>query len=254
MDPSLPPPSAGGSRLPRTRGDGPAKSLARVLSSVASPHTRGWTPLRTSGIMSGSGFPAHAGMDPRADRPAGALHGLPRTRGDGPQIGLFDSRVGMASPHTRGWTRLLRQRGAGTGGFPAHAGMDPRRLYPSTRSPGLPRTRGDGPVILWMTVTPEQASPHTRGWTRLSGEQGAEAGGFPAHAGMDPHRVRYSVAAMRLPRTRGDGPALRRTSADTSTASPHTRGWTRLDPRPHVVENGFPAHAGMDPRPRRRPG
>ena len=30
------------------------------------------------------------------------------------------------------------------------------------------------------------ASPHTRGWTRVTGDFRARSAGFPAHAGMDP--------------------------------------------------------------------
>ena len=51
----------------------------------------------------------------------------------------------------------------------------------------------------------------------------------------------------RLPRTRGDGPAeLARPSAADS-ASPHTRGWTRSRSPGDLRNQGFPAHAGMDP-------
>ena len=86
---------------------------------------------------------------------------------------------------------------------------------------------------------------------------------------MDPSDPPAGSCLLRLPRTRGDGPDVMDKSVLTGSASPHTRGWTReaqtaqLRERasPHtrgwthgmpdefVVEDGFPAHAGMDPRP-----
>ena len=61
---------AGGSRLPRTRGDGPVSHVAQVTRHVASPHTRGWTRTAVQQDTRRDGFPAHAGMDPSARRPA----------------------------------------------------------------------------------------------------------------------------------------------------------------------------------------
>ena len=70
-------------RLPRTRGDGPLTDLVIVTvnlvtrnrpghrsESPASPHTRGWTRRETvtGNVYAGTGFPAHAGMDPIACR------------------------------------------------------------------------------------------------------------------------------------------------------------------------------------------
>ena len=124
------PPSSRGatprSWLPRTRGDGPPR-LPRPDPASA-------------------GFPAHAGMDPHFSGPGRPAVGLPRTRGDGP---LGDDGVAVAaqaSPHTRGWTRFGRSIRRVPKGFPAHAGMDPRRAAKPSCSSGLPRTRGDGPA------------------------------------------------------------------------------------------------------------
>ena len=52
---------------------------------------------------------------------------------------------------------------------------------------------------------------------------------------------------LRLPRTRGDGPAACQTLMSSRRASPHTRGWTHDDVMCAAVLQGFPAHAGMDP-------
>ena len=55
------------------------------------------------------------------------------------------------------------------------------------------------------------------------------------------------MTGLRLPRTRGDGPAESLVRPPEPRASPHTRGWTR-HARPLLgTGHGFPAHAGMDP-------
>ena len=137
-------------------------------------------------------------------------------------------------------------------GFPAHAGMDPAHRSSLVLCDRLPRTRGDGPVRKKLISQDSMASPHTRGWTLLPGQQRPRAGGFPAHAGMDPFVGSGFRDSMRLPRTRGDGPSCGFTYEVVWTASPHTRGWTRRDRRAPGKVAGFPAHAGMDPSRSRR--
>ena len=233
----------------------------------ASPHTRGWTPLVQRRRADDGGFPAHAGMDPTRTGRRRRSRRLPRTRGDGPPVLSTAARGYRASPHTRGWTVIcsagyggvkasphtrgwtLRtaQSCAGDDGFPAHAGMDPRCCPPRPAGTGLPRTRGDGPRSSISRRRATSASPHTRGWTGGQPLRAEGRRGFPAHAGMDPPRATRQTGAPRLPRTRGDGPAAADLDAALERASPHTRGWTRVDPRPRRPDVGFPAHAGMDP-------
>ena len=213
----------------------------------ASPHTRGWT-LRAAPVGHRlEGFPAHAGMDPTHAHDATPLRGLPRTRGDGPRSGRMPSAIDLASPHTRGWTAGARRPHRAARGFPAHAGMDPRQLDCSAEPARLPRTRGDGPLAGAPAARRSVASPHTRGWTRYA-QAGRPAGrGFPAHAGMDPHRWPYVPVPAGLPRTRGDGPCSAAGGFETPWASPHTRGWTPDQATAPALQGGFPAHAGMDP-------
>ena len=134
-----------GRRFPRTRGDGPVEGAGRRDPPRVSPHTRGWTRSGRAGRSARLGFPAHAGMDPRhrARSPTDAW--FPRTRGDGPRPRLFRRGRTVVSPHTRGWTRHGLSSTVSVGGFPAHAGMDPRTRTASSTAPGFPRTRGDGP-------------------------------------------------------------------------------------------------------------
>ena len=190
-------------------------------------------------------------MDPAGAVSAACSARLPRTRGDGPRRSRGRPAHREASPHTRGWTRCTRVEGHPPPGFPAHAGMDPRRSRRATSSRRLPRTRGDGPPPAPHSRHDDRASPHTRGWTRLRGDLGVGDRGFPAHAGMDPAGSRRTGTAGRLPRTRGDGPEWFGGPDEAELASPHTRGWTRLLRERESEATGFPAHAGMDPQQRR---
>ena len=79
-------------------------------------------------------------------------------------MGSSDSS--SASPHTRGWTVVKELEPLKAGGFPAHAGMDPRLTQAFATLHGLPRTRGDGPLPYGDYRVGGMASPHTRGWTR----------------------------------------------------------------------------------------
>ena len=180
-------------------------------------------------------------------RPPVSMARLPRTRGDGPPAKVTATAGAPASPHTRGWTREDAGPRREAAGFPAHAGMDPRRASGSTGAGGLPRTRGDGPSIATMRMPRCTASPHTRGWTLRCSPRGPLGRGFPAHAGMDPRARPAAVTGARLPRTRGDGPRLPGRRDHRREASPHTRGWTRHHLVAVHVHLGFPAHAGMDP-------
>ena len=195
-------------RLPRARGDGPAYDAAAARyaaasprsrgwtramprappRTAASPRSRGWTPGREAHESAVSGFPALAGMDLAGISSAGVFVRLPRARGDGPEPDAGAARPPAASPRSRGWTRTVRGcRSAGTG-FPALAGMDPARTVGGTTGTGLPRARGDGPVIPPPRDRLDQASPRSRGWTRLLIGFGDRWFGFPALAGMDPRR------------------------------------------------------------------
>ena len=248
MDPSTRCPTRPVRRLPRTRGDGPGEGTMEWTERPASPHTRGWTHRRQHLQAVRLGFPAHAGMDPVWQLTRGQSRRLPRTRGDGPHLRGRWRLIWEASPHTRGWTQLGAQLVALDRGFPAHAGMDPTDVHYVYDRGGLPRTRGDGPYELTVSLVPLRASPHTRGWTPEPCPTVPDDEGFPAHAGMDPRRSPHSGRCGRLPRTRGDGPPFGPGPEEEEPASPHTRGWTRPGGGIQAPAHGFPAHAGMDPR------
>ena len=105
MDPSTVQVDSSRLWLPRTRGDGPVAGITAEDAGEASPHTRGWTRAGSGRRPAGTGFPAHAGMDPARSRPQCPPRWLPRTRGDGPLYSAIRDALVAASPHTRGWTR-----------------------------------------------------------------------------------------------------------------------------------------------------
>ena len=186
MDPADCVPTYHAHRFPRPRGDGPTDFLLKLFHQLVSPPTRGWTRVPALEVRPCTGFPAHAGMDPRPRTcPPGGIR-FPRPRGDGPPgafAGLTDIEV---SPPTRGWTRRSDRAAALQIGFPAHAGMDPFAATAAVCPLGFPRPRGDGPLRGFKVFSLPLVSPPTRGWTRGQVEASNTSPGFPAHAGMDP--------------------------------------------------------------------
>ena len=179
------------------------------------------------------------------------MNGFPRTRGDGPLRTAVPGIVRAASPHTRGWTHDLVCLRPQLDGFPAHAGMDPCGTAAGSPTPRLPRTRGDGPPTCPPCIATRRGFPHTRGWTSSASCCQCFAGGFPAHAGMDPPCPFAGRArADGFPTHAGMDHVSARTPRPPEPASPHTRGWTRWYPAAPPRHHGFPAHAGMDPMPR----
>ena len=236
-------------RIPRTRGDGPPQHARHLLWELDSPHARGWTRPRPPGRRAAGGFPARAGMDRSSAWRARTAGRIPRTRGDGPAVRRSARRTSSDSPHARGWTHPAGRHPGDAAGFPARAGMDPRRTLDRVLTRRIPRTRGDGPRHAVPRDGAVQDSPHARGWTRVTPEAAAEAYGFPARAGMDPSISSTAASSRWIPRTRGDGPSSFADCSSWKTDSPHARGWTL--PRLHAVQlhTGFPARAGMDPHP-----
>ncbi len=71
---------------------------------------------------------------------------------------------------------------------------------------------------------------------------------------MDPFGIDRSDSPHGLPRPRGDGPAFAFADQPGNMAPPPTRGWTRKPRGVVPMKAGSPAHAGMDPSPRRPAG
>ena len=127
MDPRSRARSSRRARLPRACGDGPAGRRIREAREAASPRMRGWTHPARRSHGPALGFPAHAGMDPCTRRCSPPPAWLPRACGDGPCRAGRRPTSSAASPRMRGWTLDGGPLTDGAPGFPAHAGMDPRR-------------------------------------------------------------------------------------------------------------------------------
>ena len=233
--------------FPRPRGDGPAGARRLFAHGGVSPPTRGWTCSGQDNAVREGGFPAHAGMDPQETYTEAAFVGFPRPRGDGPPRRTMGHGPWSVSPPTRGWTSRDGSSSCRVPGFPAHAGMD-RRAVPGDRcDAGFPRPRGDGPhATCAVPGAGGGGSPPTRGWTQRISHAGADAKGFPAHAGMDLSRRQDRSAGSWFPRPRGDGPFWCAGPFSSPRVSPPTRGWTAECRRARCCRPGFPAHAGMD--------
>ena len=247
MDPSAPASAPTRTWFPRPRGDGPLDVDHHVHHQRVSPPTRGWTPAEDPHPPWRAGFPAHAGMDLTRRHMYSSFWRFPRPRGDGPEDGtawLFRHTV---SPPTRGWTPAEGRFPAGRRGFPAHAGMDLRITGTATLAEGFPRPRGDGPAQSPPVLRAPSVSPPTRGWTSYSTECLDACVGFPAHAGMDRPGGARPKTSRRFPRPRGDGPSSYTSRCANGSVSPPTRGWTLPEGVEERPEEGFPAHAGMDP-------
>ncbi len=207
--------------------------------------------LEAEAARVGAGSPAHAGIDPSPCSTTTRGWWLPRTRGDRPILDALFSSLRVAPPHTRGSTRARGGDAYTTAGSPAHAGIDPR-TGPLRRSrPWLPRTRGDRPDLDGLLCNAWRAPPHTRGSTPRGGAMTRAPLGSPAHAGIDRGCGPSPWRRSRLPRTRGDRPARSPITSMTTWAPPHTRGSTRRDAHGQGIGRGSPAHAGIDPAPRR---
>jgi len=195
-------------RLPRARGDRPARRTGASSDQQASPRARGST-CQGGGSPPGSpGFPARAGIDLFLQIEKSALQGLPRARGDRPSNSFSMRESRMASPRARGSTREHQPSGNLRRGFPARAGIDPDLALRSGVRGRLPRARGDRPYRLGIYIGTSAASPRARGSTPSPRAHHARPPGFPARAGIDPDQLPVSASTARLPRARGDRPVM----------------------------------------------
>ncbi len=233
--------------LPRPRGDAPSAVMSIPWALKAPPPTRGCTPLVSRCRSALQGSPAHAGMHPAPSPARSGLRRLPRPRGDAPFIGPGSAKADLAPPPTRGCTRECRDSAHVSDGSPAHAGMHPRADRHHDDFVGLPRPRGDAPMMTEYAAKKTSAPPPTRGCTRGSASCRGPRIGSPAHAGMHPASRALQTALRRLPRPRGDAPKIFSRSRPGEVAPPPTRGCTLVLARSDQPPLGSPAHAGMHP-------
>ena len=212
--------------VPRPRGDGPPTGVTWSICVRRSPPARGWTDYDARMGEWAKAFPARAGMDRPRRSATRSRTSVPRPRGDGPDGRILWSRLSYA--------------------FPARAGMD--RHFPPLAElrAGVPRPRGDGPRDGLCVAGLHERSPPARGWTDPDRIRDGRPLAFPARAGMDRNRTGREGSSDRVPRPRGDGPALYAKSGDGYKRSPPARGWTDDPQGQNPAVEAFPARAGMD--------
>ena len=102
MDPIFELLREGRTRMPRARGDGPCITTSKGFDREDAPRTRGWAAGCGLRACIDAGCPAHAGMDPRSLPGCRSSLGMPRARGDGPELEPMSTSNLKDAPRTRG--------------------------------------------------------------------------------------------------------------------------------------------------------
>ena len=205
--PSDGPRRSGAARLPRARGDRPARRWPGAGALRAPPRTRGSPRLLPPLAFQVQGSPAHAGIAPRPPGMKIIRRRLPRARGDRPHHTRRPRVTLRAPPRTRGSPRPRPQDVLDLDGSPAHAGIAPGRRRAWSQPAGLPRARGDRPFPSSVRHRGRGAPPRTRGSPQAQASRAEPADGSPAHAGIAPDVPKSLQVGYGLPRARGDRPA-----------------------------------------------
>ena len=115
----------------------------------------------------------------------------------------------------------------------------------------VPRERGDGPSPSRLSPANAQCSPRARGWPERIVTALAKGLVFPASAGMARPSSHDYRRIPRVPRERGDGPAIGYGGNSAFLCSPRARGWPGTEADVESNAEVFPASAGMARLPRR---
>ncbi len=192
--------------LPRMRGDPPVALLPFIPSSLSTPHARGSTRTVTAIYSFSQVYPACAGIH-RFDRERELTrYGLPRMRGDPPELIPSEGRYYVSTPHARGSTPLLHLDLFRTPVYPACAGIHPSWPPGVLTRCRLPRMRGDPPLGIAPTTRAKTSTPHARGSTVPNGSGLQYRCVYPACAGIHLNFDPITYTKCRLPRMRGDPP------------------------------------------------
>ena len=233
IHPERPTAAAPGARFPRSRGDTPIPGIAVRRAQSVPPLARGYTRVASGALPPGSGSPARAGIHPHASRDRGGAQPVP--------------------PLARGYTSpsaSMMRRGSGS---PARAGIHPTRPTSIPSGSGFPRSRGDTPGIIAVTLWSIGVPPLARGYTRPPPPPPAAPPGSPARAGIHLKDEVRPPGGGRFPRSRGDTPGQSRAGASRRAVPPLARGYTRGSRRPRGGPIGSPARAGIHPEISGRP-
>ncbi len=152
-------------RLPRMRGDRPLPAVLIAGQLVFTPHARGSTSVGLVGYVLFWVYPACAGIDPCDTMEPNRSTGLPRMRGDRPDLLSAGSASYPFTPHARGSTLVTCRIVYPDGVYPACAGIDPGLPPLGFFAFRLPRMRGDRPHSLRSWRVLNRFTPHARGST-----------------------------------------------------------------------------------------
>ena len=234
-------------RLPRARGDRPARFGFGARCHGAPPRPRGSTRHLWRAAAHTLGSPAPAGIDLRYCAGCDRSFRLPRARGDRPSRTFTGPLTVLAPPRPRGSTPAKASTRVIPSGSPAPAGIDPLRPRITWMRYRLPRARGDRPSFSAFCVAVIPAPPRPRGSTSGVDASCCPVGGSPAPAGIDPTVLRGEGKLRGLPRARGDRPCIVGQGEGQMAAPPRPRGSTsRCRGRGRGLR-GSPAPAGIDP-------
>ena len=224
-------PGSNGSRprpgFPRTGGDGPIALPRWIGRGSLPPHGRGWTSRKVRAALRHFASPARGG--------------------DGPSITPYRACAIRLPPHGRGWTPYSPSRRPKPRASPARAGMDRRYGRGAARSPGFPRTGGDGPSVNANIHGKQWLPPYGRGWTGRLVCCSRNSRASPARAGMDLVHPDTKAPACSFPRTGGGWTGNRKPWYVSGLASPARAGMDRYTARLTSGPSGFPRTGGDGP-------
>ena len=182
------------------------KAAAKASRDASPPRTRGSTLTTSDSCSACCVSPAHAGIDPPKSQAVLTGACLPRARGDRPSRTASSVRTKESPPRTRGSTYSNAALRRISPVSPAHAGIDLGDSIAASAGHGLPRARGDRPVVMSNNPVGGPSPPRTRGSTILIVAGRLLQCVSPAHAGIDLKSDASSTTPRCLPRARGDRP------------------------------------------------
>ena len=169
-------------------------------------------------------------------------------RGDRPFPSLTSLTISSFTPHARGSTPDSRIRTNISPVYPACAGIDPEAGELVFVEFGLPRMRGDRPMLISSLFFVAEFTPHARGSTPMILRQFSQIPVYPACAGIDRVPLHSLIAFFCLPRMRGDRPTTESGPWPLEAFTPHARGSTLHWSARVFCNFVYPACAGIDHR------
>ena len=230
------------------RGDPPRPRSVRHANPRSTPHARGSTQIHLFKNKFYVVYPACAGIHPVVRPIPAAKQGLPRMRGDPPDVNVVSFNTVMSTPHARGSTLKGSIPTLWGAVYPACAGIHRCRDCSAHSMVSLPRMRGDPPKSYSLLYFQFWSTPHARGSTLPQVVSSAIPAVYPACAGIHPPQIPCGSGRTGLPRMRGDPPPSAYRVSTYSLSTPHARGSTRLTMLSSFCTAVYPACAGIHHR------